>query len=156
MWRGPLSEPERVLAKSVSLLRSAASKQPLMTAQDAGRNRGSFNPCSQCKSNAFGRPRRLVAGDFNGDGGVDLALLNRKPRASPYFRATAMVLSLRRRFWRSFPPLAVIDFNGDGIPDLIVQMDNGVSVTLGAQAPSSSTPAVIRPPQIGETTSRRR
>jgi hypothetical protein len=97
-----------------------------------GNGDGSFqSPASAAVGN---RPVSVAAGDFTGDGRLDLAV------ADQFDNAVAVLLSngdgtfQAPQFYRVgvFPSAVVVgDFNGDGRLDLAVATDSGISVLLG-------------------------
>ena len=84
----------------------------------------------------------LVVGDFNGDGIADLAVANGNPTYLGSSNSVSVMLGKGNGTFQAaasytvgFIPkgIAVGDFNGDGIPDLVTanSFDNTVSVLLG-------------------------
>ena len=80
-----------------------------------------------------GRLTRIAAGDFNGDGGVDLAVTTAAAsssscRATP--RTPASPWGTRSRPARPRSRIAVGDYNGDGLSDLAIANRGSDNVTV--------------------------
>jgi sugar lactone lactonase YvrE len=83
---------------------------------------------------AGNQPTGIVAGDFNGDGNLDLALGLNDPS-----QPLAVLLGNGAGNFTAAPvssitatgtPVLVQDFNGDGIPDILLSDENGGAVTV--------------------------
>ncbi len=106
-----------------------------------GQGDGSFQPA---RSFAVGNdPVSVVVGDFTGDGILDLAVANLGTYPSYTDASISVLLGTGDGTFRAAynlplndqpESLAVGDFNGDGIPDLVIAnaLSNTVSVLLGA------------------------
>jgi hypothetical protein len=110
-------------------------------------------------------PTQLVAGDFNGDGKIDLAVLNTCgtgtggcfPQAAPQVPGTVTILLGNGDGTFSISPatlttgnvpysIAAADLNGDGFIDLVVanQNDNNLTILMG-NGDGTFTPANASP-----------
>jgi len=101
---------------------------------------GSFKSAKQFASGGVG-PVSIVAGDFNKDGIVDLAVANDCYSGTDCSRGSVGVLLGRgdgtfraAKIYAvgaiAYPALGVGDFNGDGIPDLVMTTEGQVIVLL--------------------------
>ena len=101
-----------------------------------GQGDGTFNPVSGKLPQTGNGPSAIVAGDFNADGKLDLAVVNQADSTVSIFLGNGDgTFQPRRDFPTGTSPTALVtgDFNADGILDLaIVNKDaNTVSVLLG-------------------------
>jgi len=91
----------------------------------------------------YNGPQQVVSGDFNGDGILDLAVLDYDTGVSIYLGKGDGSFQAAKAFCTTGTPpvpcqmgseptgIAVADFNSDGIPDLVVVSGSFVSVALG-------------------------
>ena len=99
-----------------------------------GNGDGSFNTVSPATYPVGNGANSIVAGDFNGDGITDLAVLNGADNTVSILMGLSYgVFQMAFNYPAGSSPagLAVADFNGDGFPDLAVATANGVSVLIG-------------------------
>jgi hypothetical protein len=125
-----------------------------------GNGSGGFTPAAGSPFAAGDAPRSLVAGDFNGDGVPDLAVLNWYPTPN----TVTVLLGNGTGGFTAAPggptvvgslpsSLVVGDFNGDGIQDLAVANynNNNVTILLGnglggfTAAPGGPIPVGLEP-----------
>jgi hypothetical protein len=80
-------------------------------------------------------PTRVVTGDFNGDGRLDLVSVDSGSYGLTYYSDVASAGTVARQIWTGEAPVAALarDVNNDGISDLIVSTfaDNHVSLLIG-------------------------
>ena len=129
-----------------------------------GKGDGTFTPAANSPITVTFDPESLVVGDFNGDGKLDLAMEN------SYYNGVVTILLGNGD--GTFTPaanspitvggpfetpgaVAMGDFNGDGIPDLIatnannVGSDPGVMTVLLGKGDGTFTPTASSPVSVG-------
>jgi len=128
-----------------------------------GNGDGTFTPTST-SPDAGSDAYAIAAADFNGDGKIDLAVINIINPDNPYGDNDGTVTILLGNGDGTFTPvapsivvpynsvsIAVGDFNGDGIPDLAVASlsENTVTILLG-NGDGTFTPTAVSPPTGSE------
>ena len=108
-----------------------------------GNGDGTFPEISQTTVFAGPSPSGIMAGDFDHDGEVDLAVPNNNPEDNYGSFGVSILLAYRDRYYSQQPPWystgrnprggVVADFNSDGNLDLAIanSIDNDISVLFG-------------------------
>ena len=118
-----------------------------------GSGMGSFTPASNSPFAVGNSPYGLVAGDFDGDGKLDLAVANDADKSVTVLRGTgtgSFTVATGSPLATGAGPLGITtgDFNGDGILDLAVigSTDNTMTVLLGSATSTTITVSSSRNP----------
>ena len=118
-----------------------------------GSGMGSFTPASNSPFAVGNSPYGLVAGDFDGDGKLDLAVANDADKSVTVLRGTgtgSFTVATGSPLATGAGPLGITtgDFNGDGILDLAVigSTDNTMTVLLGSATSTTITVSSLRNP----------
>jgi hypothetical protein len=96
-----------------------------------GNGNGTFQAPQNFSAGAY--PNAVAVGDFNGDGRLDLAVVNEASNTVSVLLGNGNgTFQAPQNFSAGSEPsaLAVADFNGDGLPDLVIANDGTTTVSI--------------------------